>query len=91
MSNKNITRMSLRQALKSKGQTNWERFDKIDPEEAPIDFDWENAEIMPIPIKRMVSIRLDNDVLEYFKSTGKGYQTRINQVLSSYVNAKRTG
>lgn len=34
-----------------------------------------------IPIKKAISIKLDADVLEYYKSGGKGYQTRINAVL----------
>jgi uncharacterized protein (DUF4415 family) len=33
------------------------------------------------PIKKKISIKLDADVLEYFKAKGKGYQTRINKVL----------
>ena len=45
---------------------------------------WENAELrMPEP-KEGVYIRLDSDVLDWFKSHGKGYQTRINTVLRSY-------
>jgi uncharacterized protein (DUF4415 family) len=34
-----------------------------------------------VPIKKAISIKLDADVLEYFKSKGKGYQTKINRVL----------
>ena len=41
---------------------------------------------MPTP-KSLVSIRLDADVLEWFKKQGKGYQTRINAVLRGYVKA----
>ncbi len=37
--------------------------------------------------KRAVSIRLDEDVLAYFKKGGKGYQTRINAVLRTYMEA----
>lgn len=40
-------------------------------------------------IKQPVSIRLSPDVAEYFKSTGKGWQTRVNEVLQSYVKAHR--
>jgi len=42
---------------------------------------------MPVP-KPLVSIRLDADVLDWFKSHGKGYQTRINAVLRGYVKAQ---
>ena len=34
-----------------------------------------------VPIKKAISIKVDADVLEYFKSKGKGYQTRINNIL----------
>ncbi len=34
-----------------------------------------------VPIKKAISIKLDSDVLEYYKSKGKGYQTKINKVL----------
>ena len=42
---------------------------------------------MPKP-KAPVSIRLDQDVLEWFKSQGKGYQTRINALLRAYMEAR---
>ena len=34
-----------------------------------------------VPVKKAISIKLDTDVLEYYKSKGKGYQTRINKIL----------
>ncbi|MEO8998868.1 MAG: BrnA antitoxin family protein [Rhodanobacter sp.] len=37
--------------------------------------------------KAQVTLRLDQDVLDYFKDGGKGYQTRINDVLRSFVFA----
>jgi uncharacterized protein (DUF4415 family) len=36
----------------------------------------------------MVSIRIDEDVLAWFKSQGKGYQTKINEILKTYMRAK---
>ncbi len=42
--------------------------------------------VVEYPRKEPVSLRLDRSVLEYFKSTGRGYQRRINEVLKSYVN-----
>lgn len=41
---------------------------------------------MPQP-KELVSIRIDPDVLGWFRRDGKRYQTRINAVLRSYVDA----
>ncbi|PKL13174.1 MAG: cytoplasmic protein [Spirochaetae bacterium HGW-Spirochaetae-8] len=34
-----------------------------------------------VAIKKAISIKLDSDVLEHYKSKGKGYQTRINKIL----------
>jgi uncharacterized protein (DUF4415 family) len=42
------------------------------------------------PTKVLTSIRLDADVLEYFKSTGSGYQSRINETLRKAVNRNLT-
>mgnify|MGYP001366445416 CR=1 FL=1 len=39
--------------------------------------------------KRPVTIRLDADVVEWFKRFGGGYQTRINRVLRAYMDAQR--
>ncbi|MBP5148943.1 BrnA antitoxin family protein, partial [Pseudomonas protegens] len=39
--------------------------------------------------KKAVTIRLDADVLEWFKGQGAGYQTRINQLLRQYMQAHR--
>jgi uncharacterized protein (DUF4415 family) len=49
---------------------------------------WANAVLFsPKPIKEMVTIRLDADVLEYFRRPGPGYQTRINAVLRLWIKA----
>ncbi len=47
---------------------------------------WENAKMVKPNTKKAISIRLDTDVLDWFKSQGKGYQSLINNVLRSYVN-----
>jgi uncharacterized protein (DUF4415 family) len=39
--------------------------------------------------KRQITLRLDSDVLDFFKSTGTRYQSRINAVLREYVKAHR--
>jgi len=41
------------------------------------------------PLKSPVSIRLNHEVVDYFKSQGTGWQTRINEVLADYVKNKR--
>lgn len=40
-------------------------------------------------VKQIVTIRLDVDMLEWFKAAGPGYQTRINQVLREHMEAQR--
>ena len=51
---------------------------------------WKNARLMPplIP-KTPVSLRIDPDILAWFKGRGKRYQSRINAVLRAYVEAHR--
>lgn len=41
----------------------------------------------PVPPKTSISLRVDRDVLEWFKAQGPGYQTRINSVLRAYRDA----
>jgi uncharacterized protein (DUF4415 family) len=82
---------------RGESRTDWERVDALtdadieaamrdDPDWKDfIDFDWSNAvAVYPQP-KHAVSIRLDSDVLDFFKASGKGYQTRINAVLRHFM------
>lgn len=43
--------------------------------------------LKPIPAKSSISLRVDADVLEWFKSQGEGYQTRMNAVLKAFRDA----
>jgi uncharacterized protein (DUF4415 family) len=43
--------------------------------------------LKPIPSKALVSLRLDQDVLEWFKGQGAGYQTSMNAVLRAFRDA----
>jgi uncharacterized protein (DUF4415 family) len=52
------------------------------------DEEWASAEVIH-PRKVAVGIKLDSDVLGWFKSQGKGYQTRINMILRRYYEAHR--
>jgi len=45
--------------------------------------------LKPAPRKQQVTIRLDGDVLEWFRAQGKGYQTRINSLLRAYMEARQ--
>ena len=42
-----------------------------------------------LPLKQIVTIRLDIDMLNWFKAAGPGYQTRINQILRDHMDAQR--
>lgn len=101
MNEKNIVTYSAdeirRRVAAGEGRTNLKRLASITDEEIEaqmradpdwadfMDIDWSKAvAVYPIP-KNAISIRLDSDVLDFFKATGKGYQTRINAVLRHYM------
>jgi len=62
-----------------------------DSDTAPeLDAAWFAHAIMVTPPKKQqVSIRLDAEVLEYFRSMGRGYQTKINAVLRQFVEHQK--
>ena len=61
-----------------------------DPEWADFkDADWSDAVLVIPPKKKAISIRVDEDVLDFFKCGGAGYQRRINAVLRSFMREKR--
>ncbi len=83
------------QNMKNKSKTNWERIDAMRDEE--IDFTdspelneafFKEAVLWP-GHKKQITLRIDPDVLDFFKGQGKGYQTTINSVLRKYVDAQR--
>ena len=51
---------------------------------------FKNAKVIMPETKKAVSIRLDSDVLSFFKHEGRGYQTKINAILRTYMNAHLT-
>jgi uncharacterized protein (DUF4415 family) len=53
------------------------------------DWNWSEAVLVIPPKKKAISIRVDEDVLDYFKKDGAGYQRRMNAVLRSYMQQKR--
>ncbi|MEO8715400.1 MAG: BrnA antitoxin family protein [Acetobacteraceae bacterium] len=61
-----------------------------DEEDGPLPEGWESTIEIGIPRpKQGVHIRLDADVLDWFRSHGPGYQTRINAVLRAFVRARQ--
>ncbi len=81
-----------------KSQTDWGRVDRLTDND--INFD-DNPEVTPemfanailrkglnpVVRKTQVTLRIDEDVLSWFKNQGKGYQTRINALLKAYKEA----
>ncbi len=59
-----------------------------DPDDSH-EVDWTQAALGMPPRKQDIHIRLDADVLGWFKATGKGYQTRINNVLRAFVESRK--
>ena len=80
----------LSPAVKAMTDAEVERRAAADPEAGviPKDF-WANAEVVEPKGTEQITLRLPRRVLRHFKATGKGYQTRISSVLTSYVEAKR--
>ncbi len=59
----------------------------IDRSDNPEHLDWSAAERGKFyrPVKRLLSLRLDADVIDFFERQGKGYQTRMNAVLREWM------
>ena len=50
---------------------------------------WRKAKLVDPDKTEQVTLRIKRSVLEFFRAGGKGYQTRINQVLETYAKARR--
>jgi uncharacterized protein (DUF4415 family) len=83
-----------------KSETDWERVDAM----ADADIDLTECKeitpamfakavvrrgLKPVPRKAQVTLRLDADIIGWFKDRGRGYQTRINALLRAYVDEQR--
>lgn len=98
-----IKRYSIEQirALRAAGasRTDWDRLDRMteaeleaaiatDPDWKDIPKDWyKNAIPVPPAPKQLLSLRLDADIIAWFRAQGPGYQTRMNAVLRTYMAA----
>lgn len=56
----------------------------------PADF-WDQATVVEPTAKQPISLRVDEDVLEWFKAQGPRYQSRMNAVLRSFMAQRRVG
>lgn len=95
----NITRVTSDEARRLKDKTDYARLDAMtdediaqavadDPDAVPLDTDWTEARLIIPPGKEAVTLRLDRDLLDWFREQGRGYQTRINAVLRAFYQAK---
>lgn len=102
-SNGRIVRASAEEveAMRRRGESrsDWEAAQRMpqaeierlaDAEDGPLPEGWESTVEIGLPArKQAVHMRLDADVLEWFRAHGPGYQTRINAVLRSFVQARQ--
>ncbi|TVS05947.1 MAG: hypothetical protein EA407_01105 [Rhodobacteraceae bacterium] len=72
-----------------KSRTDWDALRRKGDYEGEQEFpvDWTRAELVTPEPKKAISLRVDPDVLEFFKSEGPGYQTRMNAVLRTWMKA----
>jgi uncharacterized protein (DUF4415 family) len=63
----------------------------IDTSDLPEHLDWREAKIGQFyrPVKQSVTMRLDADVIAFFKANSQKYQSRINQVLRDFILEQR--
>jgi uncharacterized protein (DUF4415 family) len=83
--------------LKTQSLTDWKRIDSMKDEEIDLsdipelgDNFFRNAELVLPKPKVVVTLRVDADVMEWFRNKGKGYQTMMNSVLKGWVEQHRT-
>ena len=85
----------------SRSGTNWDRLrvvtdDQIDSSDVPVITPAQFARavvrrgLKPVEGKTQVTLRIDKDVLDWFRKQGRGYQTRINALLRAYVDAHKS-
>ena len=90
-------------AMKARGEdrTDWEKVDAMteadldrliagDPDERDFEPDWTRAQLVLPEAKRSVHLRLEQDVIDFFKAQGKGHISRMQAVLRAYVEAHRS-
>lgn len=85
----------------SKSLTDWERVDAMKDEDIDLSDCPETTPEMfakavvrrgfkPTPSKAQLTLRVDSDVLAWFKARGRGYQTQINALLRAYMEAHKS-
>ena len=64
--------------------------DKIDTSDAPEVLSWSDAKrgVFYRPVKQQLTLRIDADIVDWFKQQGEGYQSRINAALRAHVGRR---
>ena len=96
-----ITRVTAEQAAMLPDMSDWERVRRLtdaeitkaiaedpDAEDLGLEF-WKHAKLVLPEKKATITMTIDRDLLAFFKQGGRGYQTRINAVLRSFMNMRR--
>jgi uncharacterized protein (DUF4415 family) len=86
--------------VRGEDRTNWNKIDAVtgtkldesiraDVDDIRAEPDWtKSIDGIPAP-KEHINIRIDHDVLQWFRSNGKGYQTLMNNVLRAFVQTRQ--
>jgi uncharacterized protein (DUF4415 family) len=74
-------------AMKARGEISGPK-SPVSDTDLPDDF-WRTAEVQLPKVKKPISLRVDPDILEYFKAQEGGHLTRMHAVLRAYVDAHK--
>jgi uncharacterized protein (DUF4415 family) len=78
------------EAVRNKTEAELEADIASDPDWKDVPVDWIDSAVMVMPVaKKLLSLRLDREVVAWFRAQGPGYQTKINAVLRAYVEHER--
>ena len=99
MTEERITRVTLEEARKMKGQTDWARLDAMTEEEIErnaaedldnppwTDEDWASAQW--VDPQKHAAVWLDRDIVDWFQEQGPHFQGRINEALRAFIDARQ--
>ena len=76
-------------AVKAMTEDELEASIAADPDDVHEPIDWSRAVKGIPPRKRDIHMRIDEDVLDWFRQAGRGYQTRINDVLRAFMESRK--
>ncbi len=93
-----IARYSAEELAALPSEADWAKVDatsraaveqQAESDDGPLPEGWQDTVVMGLPPgKEAVKLRIDRDVLDWFRGTGKGYQTRMNNVLRAFMKSQ---